>query len=145
MNIVEYNIRIVIFHLIIITGTLWILLGGIHALKNKPLKIALIVLTMIVIIAFVFSLFGSLSYRDKISASGKIIDVTHTGSIAGILDTFAIRVEHSDGTTKWYHTSIFSSSSFKKSIDQLKIDDVVDLYINNFFNLFYKYEKINIE
>ena len=141
MSIIEYNIRILVFHFAIILGALWILFDGIHNAKIKSLRIALIVLTIIIFFTLIFSLFASLSYNDTVSTSGKIIDVSHTGSFAGIMDSYSIRVEHYDGTANWYHTSIFSSSSFKKSVQQLKVGDIVDLYTNNFFNLFYKFKK----
>lgn len=143
MDIAEYNIRTLVFHLVILWGAVWILLDGIHAVKNKPLKIILIVITIIALLSLIFSLFASFSYRDDISASGRIVEVSHTGSLAGILDSFAIRVEQYDGTLIWYHTSIFSSSSFKELVQQLEVGDCVQLYSNNFLDLFYRYEKIN--
>ena len=144
MNIAEYNIRIIIFHVLIILGALWILLEGIQAAKIKVLKIILIVITVIVLLALIFSLFTNLSYRDSVSDYGKIVDISHTGSFAGILDSYSVRIEKTDGTATWYHVSIFSSSSFKNSIEQLEIGDNIELYANNFFNLFYKYKKIDI-
>lgn len=140
MGIAEYNIRILVFHLMIIAGALWILLEGIQATRVKKLKIILIVLSIIVILALVFSLFANLTYHDKVSVSGKIIDISHTGSFAGALDSFSIRVEKADGTATWYHTSIFASSSFKASVRQLKMGDNINLFANNFFNIFYEYE-----
>ena len=144
MSIVEYNIRTIIFHIVIILGALWILMDGILATKTKALKITLIIVTLIILFTLIFSLFAQMSYHDNVSVSGKIIDVSHTGSFAGLLDSFSIRVEASDDSIAWYSTSIFSSSSFKKSVQQLEIGDNVNLYTNNFFNLFYKYEKIDI-
>lgn len=143
MSITEYNIRILIFHIVVVLGSLWILLEGIQVAKSKAIKITLIMVTLVVIFALIFSLFANLSYHNGISVSGKIIDVSHTGSFAGILDSFSIRVETFDGSATWYHTSIFSSYSFKNSVQQLKIGDNVNLYANNFLNLFYRYEKIN--
>ena len=144
MSITEYNIRILIFHVLVILGTLWILLEGIQAAKIKALKIALIAVTVIVLLTLIFSLFANLSYRDSVSDYGKIVDISHTGSFAGILDSYSVRIEKSDGTATWYHVSIFSSSSFKDSVQQLKIGDNIELYANNFFNLLYRYEKIDI-
>ena len=144
MSIAEYNIRIIIFHVLIILGALWILLEGIQAAKIKVLKIILIVITVTVLLALIFSLFANLSYRDSVSDYGKIVDISHTGSFAGILDSYSVRIEKTDGTATWYHVSIFSSSSFKNSVEQLKIGDNIELYANNFFNLFYKYKKIDI-
>lgn len=145
MSITEYNIRILIFHVLVIGGALWILLEGMQAAKIKALKIALIVVTVIVFLALIFSLFANLSYRDSVSDYGKIVDISHTGSFAGILDSYSVRIEKSDGTATWYHVSIFSSSSFKDSVQQLEIGDNVELYANNFFNLFYRYNKIGID
>lgn len=145
MSITEYNIRILIFHVLVILGALWILVEGIQVAKLKGLKIALIVVTVIVLLALIFSLFANLSYRDSVSDYGKIIDISHTGSFAGILDSYSVRIENPDGTATWYHVSIFSSSSFKNSVQQLEIGDNVQLYANNFFNLFYRYEKIDID
>lgn len=144
MSIAEYNIRIIIFHVLIILGALWILLEGIQAAKIKVLKIILIVITVTVLLALIFSLFANLSYRDSVSDYGKIVDISHTGSFAGILDSYSVRIEKTDGTATWYHVSIFSSSSFKISVEQLEIGDNIELYANNFFNLFYKYKKIDI-
>ena len=144
MSIAEYNNRIIIFHVLIILGALWILLEGIQAAKIKVLKIILIVITVIVLHALIFSLFANLSYRDSVSDYGKIVDISHTGSFAGILDSYSVRIEKTDGTATWYHVSIFSSSSFKNSVEQLEIGDNIELYANNFFNLFYKYKKIDI-
>ena len=144
MSIAEYNIRIIIFHVLIILGALWILLEGIQAAKIKVLKIILIVITVTVLLALIFSLFANLSYRDSVSDYGKIVDISHTGSFAGILDSYSVRIEKTDGTATWYHVSIFSSSSFKNSVEQLEIGDNIELYANNFFNLFYKYKKIDI-
>ena len=145
MSITEYNIRILISHLVILSGTLWIFLEWIHLVKRKTPKIMLMLLSIMILLSFLFSLFANLSYHDKVSISGKIIDISHTGSIAGLFDSYAVRIEDSYGITKWYHTSIFSSSSFKNSVRQLEIGETVNLYANNFFDLFYKYEKINIE
>ena len=144
MSIAEYNIRIIIFHVLIILGALWILLEGIQSAKKQTLKIVLIVITVIVLLALIFSLFANLSYRDSVSAYGRIVDISHTGSFAGILDSYSVRIEKTDGTATWYHVSIFSSSSFKNSVEQLEIGDNVELYANNFFNLFYRYKKIDI-
>ena len=71
--------------------------------------------------------------------------MSHTGSFAGIFDSWSIRVENAEGTATWYHVSIFSSSSFKDSVQQLEIGDNVKLYANNFFNTFYKYKEIDID
>ncbi len=139
MSITAYNIRIILCHLIVIIGTLWLTLPVIRTRKKKAWKIVFAALTAVILIAVLFSLFGSLSDRDRVSATGKIIDITHNGSLFGALDTYDIRVEHPDGTTKWYHTSIFSSSSFKKSVAKLNIGDTVELYTNNFFDIFYRY------
>lgn len=144
MSITEYNIRILIFHVLVILGALWILLEGIQATKLKGLKIVLIVVTVIVLLALIFSLFANLSYRDSVSDYGKIVDISHTGSFAGILDSYSVRIEKADGSAIWYHVSLFSSSSFKESVQQLEIGDNVELYSNNFFNLFYRYKKIDI-
>ena len=144
MSITEYNIRIIIFHVLIILGALWILLEGIQAAKIKVLKIILIAITVIVLLALIFSLFANLSYRDSVSDYGKIVDISHTGSFAGILDSYSVRIEKTDGTATWYHVSIFSSSSFKNSVEQLEIGDNIELYANNFFDLFYRYKKIDI-
>lgn len=144
MSIAEYNIRIIIFHVLAIIGALWILLEGIQAAKNKTLKIVLIVITVIVLSALIFSLFAELSYRDGVSDYGKIVDTSYTGSFAGLLDSYSVRIEKTDGTATWYHTSMFSSSSFKNSVEQLEIGDTIELYSNNFFNLFYRYKKIDI-
>ena len=144
MSITEYNTRILFFHVLVILGALWILLGRIQAAKIKALKTTLIVATVIILLALVFSLFANLSYRDSVSDCGRIVDISHTGSFAGVLDSYSIRIEKSDGTATWYHVSIFSSSSFKNSVKQLKISDNVELYANNFFNLFYRYKKIDI-
>ena len=67
MSITEYNIRILIFHVLVIFGASWILLEGIQAAKVKALKIVLIIVTVIVLLAFIFSLFANLSYRDGVS------------------------------------------------------------------------------
>ena len=144
MSIAEYNIRIIIFHVLVILGALWILLEGIQAAKIKTLKNILIVITVIVLLALIFSLFANLSYRGSVSDYGKIVDISHTGSFAGILDSYSVRIEKTDGTATWYHVSIFSSSSFKDSVQQLEIGDNIELYANNFFNLFYRYKKLNI-
>lgn len=144
MSIAEYNIRIIFFHILVILGALWILLEGIQSAKIKTLKIVLIVITVIVLLALIFSLFTNLSYRDSVSDYGKIVDISHTGSFAGILDSYSVRIENTDGTATWYHVSIFSSSSFKDSVQQLKIGDNIELYASNFFNLFYRYKKLNI-
>lgn len=144
MSIAEYNIRIIIFHVLVILGALWILWEGIQAAKIETLKIVLIVITVIVLLALIFSLFASVSYRDSASDYGKIVDISHTGSFAGILDSYSVRIEKTDGTANWYHVSIFSSSSFKDSVQQLEIGDNIELYANNFFNLFYRYKKLNI-
>ena len=144
MSIAEYNIRIIIFHVLVILGALWILWEGIQAAKIETLKIVLIVITVIVLLVLIFSLFASVSYRDSASDYGKIVDISHTGSFAGILDYFSVRIEKTDGTAIWYHVSIFSSSSFKDSVQQLEIGDNIELYANNFFNLFYRYKILNI-
>lgn len=145
MSITEYNIRILIFHVLVILGASWILLEGIQAAKVKALKVVLIIVTVIVLLAFIFSLFANLSYHDGVSGYGEIVDISYTGSLAGTLDSYSVRIEKSDGTATWYHVSIFSSSSFKNSVQQLEIGDNIELYANNFFNVFYRYEKMNID
>ena len=52
MSITEYNIRILIFHVLVILGASWILLEGIQAAKDKALKIVLIIVTVIVLLAY---------------------------------------------------------------------------------------------
>lgn len=140
MSIAEYNTRIIIFHVLIILGALWILLEGIQSAKNKTLRIVLIVITVIVLLTLIFSMFSNLSYRDSVSDYGKIVDISHTGSFTGTLDSYFVRIEKADGIATWYHVSIFSSS-FKNSVEQLEIGDNIELYANNFFNLFYRYKK----
>ena len=143
MSITEYNFRILFFHILVILGASWILIEGVQSAKNKALKTVLIVVTVIVLLAFIFSLFASLSYHDSVSDYGRVVDISHTGSFAGILDSYSVRIEKSDGTKTWYNVSIFSSS-FKDSVQSLEIGDNVELYANNFFGLFYRYKKIDI-
>lgn len=143
MSIAEYNIRILISHVLVIAGALWILREWIQAAKVKARKIARIVVTVMILLAFVFSLFACLSYRDCVSDYGKIVDTSYNGSYAGILDSYSVRIEKPDGTATWYNISIFSSSSFKDSVQQLEIGDYIEVYANNFFNVFYRYEKID--
>ncbi len=142
MTASEYNIRTIICYLIVILGAFWIFFGFIKEANAKPLKVLLVVISIILILTLICSLFASLSYKNDTFATGTIVDITQTGSLAGLLDSFSIRIEQADGQTLWYHTSIFSSSSFKKSILQLEIGDKVQLYESNYFNLIYKYEKI---
>ena len=144
MSLVEYNIRTFIFHIVIIGGAIWILTDGIRATKNKALRIVLIVLTLIILFTLIFSLFAQMSYNDNVSVTGKIIDVSYIGSFAGLYDSFSFRVESADGTIGWYSTSIFASSSFNESVQQLEIGDNVNLYAGNFFNQFYRFEKIDV-
>lgn len=100
---------------------------------------------VIVLLALIFSLFSNLSYHDSVSDYGRVIDIAYTGSFAGILDSYSVRIEKSNGTATWYHVSIFSSSSFKDSVQLLEIGDNVELYANNFLDLFYRYKKIDID
>ena len=144
MSITEYNFRILFFHILVILGTSWILIEVVQSAKNKALKTVLIVVTVIVLLALIFSLFADLSYHDSVSDYGRVVDISHTGSFAGILDSYSVRIEKSNGTKTWYHVSIFSSSSFKDSVQLLEIGDNVELYANNFFDLFYRYKKIDI-
>ena len=143
MNIAEYNIRIIIFHLAIIIGGLWLLTGFINTTKIRYLKVSLFIIAVVVIFAIIFSLFASLSYSSENFTTGVVVDCTHTGSFAGLMDSYAFRIEQSDGTNAWYHSSIFASSSFKKSIQGIEIGNNVKIYSGNFFNVFYKFELIH--
>ena len=146
MSIIEYNFRILFFHILLILGASWILIEGVKSAKHKALKTVLFVVTVIVLLALIFSLFASLSYRDGVSDYGRVIDISHTSSFAGgILDSYSVRIEKSDGTATWYHVSIFSSSSFKDSVESLEIGDNVELYANNFLDVLYRYKKIDID
>ena len=123
MSITEYNFRIIFFHILVILGASWILIEGVRSAKNKALKTVLIVVTVIVLLALIFSLFGDLSYHDSVSDYGRVVDISHTGSFAGLLDSY---------------------SSFKDSVQSLEIGDNIELYANNFFDLFYRYKKMDI-
>lgn len=145
MGITEYNIRILICHMIVIFGAAWVLIDGIFAAKKKEIQVILVVITILVLSAMIFSLFASMSYNDDMSTSGEIVDTMQTGSIGGLLDTFSIRIEDSEGNTTWYHTSLFASSDFKKSVSQLEKGETIRVYANNFLNAFYRFEKVEEE
>lgn len=80
---------------------------------------------MVLLLALICSLFASISYNSDAFTAATIVEITHTGCYAGLLDSFSIRIEQVDGQMIWYHISIFSSSSFKKSISTLEIGDKV--------------------
>lgn len=143
MGFLEYNLRIVVFHIVTIVGAAWILMDGIRTAKAQSIKTVLIVLAAAILLAFVFSMFASLSYRDHVKISGEIVDISHTGSWAGIFDSFSVRIRQSDGTLMWYHTSLFSSRSFKESVGYLEVGDYIEIFTGNFLNLFYRYEEIS--
>lgn len=143
MSIAEYNTRIIIFHVLIILGALWILLEGIQSAKNKTLRIVLIVITVIVLLTLIFSMFSNLSYRDSVSDYGKIVDISHTGSFTGTLDSYFVRIEKADGIATWYHVSIFSSS-FKNSVEQLEIRGQYRIVCQQLLQLILQIQKIDI-
>ena len=142
MSVLEYNIRMLISHLVIILGGVWLVVGAIKNAKIGFLRNALSVVAFVLLLALVFSLLASISFDKNVFVTGTIVDIVQNGSWAGALDSFSIRIEQTDGQTIWYHTSIFSSSSFEKSIHELSIGDEVKIYTGNYFDQFYRFEKI---
>lgn len=142
MTQLEYNIRTLIFHILIISGGVWLFYGSIKSAKSNFLRNASSVIAFVLLLALVFSLFASISFDKNVFVTGIVLDITQNGSWAGAMDSFSIRIEQPDGQTIWYHTSIFSSSSFKKSIQELRVGDEVIIYTGNYFNQFYRFEKI---
>lgn len=143
MSILEYNLRIIIFHLIVITGAIWIFVDWINDANTKLLRTTLIVLVVLVLCVFVFSMFASIAYRNNITITGTIVDITHTGSLVGLMDSYSVCIKESNGNVVWYNSSIFSSNQFKKSIQKLIVGTEINLYSNNFLNSVYKFEVVN--
>lgn len=143
MSILEYNLRIIIFHLIVIAGAIWIFVDWINDANTKLLRTTLIVLIILLVCIFIFSLLASIAYRNNITTTGTIVDITHTGSLAGLMDSYSVCIKESNGNVVWYNSSIFSSNQFKKTIENLNIGTEINLYANNFLNFFYKFEIVN--
>lgn len=142
MTLLEYNLRTIICYLIVILGASWILIGFYRETNSKTLKILLVIISIILLLTLICSLFASISYNSDSFNTGTIVEISYTGSYAGLLDSYSMRIEQADGQMLWYNISIFSSSSFKESISTLKIGDKVRLYESSYFDFIYKYEKI---
>jgi hypothetical protein len=123
-------------------GASWILIGFYRETNSKTLKILLVIISIILLLTLICSLFASISYNSDSFNTGTIVEISYTGSYAGLLDSYSMRIEQADGQMLWYNISIFSSSSFKESISTLKIGDKVRLYESSYFDFIYKYEKI---
>ncbi len=127
-------------HIVVIVGVIWIFRDWIRSIEKRILKIILSVFSVLLIAAFSFSMFGSLAYSGNITETGEIIDVDSLGSLGGMLDTYSLQIKKADGSFAHYDTSIFSSRSLKKKIESLQVGDKVQIYSNNYRDIFYKVE-----
>ena len=142
MSLLEHNIRTAIFYGLLFVGAVWV---GFDTRKEKSKfsKITILVFVVLGAIACVSLLIGTVSISDKVTDRGKIIDVSVNGSMGGYTDTYDVKIERSDGTTESYSTAIYTPHYLKDDVEKLKIGDVVEIYSNNFWNIFYRFKKIN--
>lgn len=139
MTILEYNIRTILVHIIIIIGAFWVFHEFYNALKCDTSKKWCFVIGIITVLIISCSMFLFLAYNDVITTKGEIVDITCTGSWAGLLDSYTIYISQENGEVIHYNTSIFSSYSFKKSISELSIGDEIEIYANSLLNIMYKF------
>lgn len=139
MTIIEYNLRTIFLHSLVIMGVLWIFCGFYKSAKTDGLKMLCLIGMVIIVFIFAGSMIASIAYSNQIVTVGRVADVTRTGSLGGFLDVYTVFVIQDNGEVAHFHTSLFSSSDLKASVEDLSIGDNIEIYANTILNIIYNF------